>query len=117
MNKALPCLKVTDIETTISWYKDFLSFECCFKSSIKNPKWAIIGKGETKIYLFKDESGKAYASNILVFEVSDINKEFKSLDKAGALIIQGIEKGALGEKEFILKDYEDNKLVYVQRKT
>jgi len=117
MNKVLPCLKVCDIETTISWYKDFLGFECSFKSGIKNPKIAILEKGELKIYLFRDENGKAYASNILIFEVADIKKEYIAADKGGAIIIQPIGKGLLGLDEFIIKDYEDNKLVYVQRKT
>ncbi len=117
MNRLLPCLKVCDIETTISWYKDFLGFECSFKSSIKNPEWANLEKGELKIYLFKDESGKAYASNIIVFEVDDIKEEYKSVEKTGAIINQPIEKGLFGQSEFIIKDYEDNKLVYVQKKT
>ena len=117
MNKVLPCLKVADIETTISWYKDFLGFECGFKSSIKNPKWAILQKGELRIYLFKDETGKSYASNILIFEVADIKNEFKSVKNSGAIIVQSIEKGPMSSEEFIIKDYEDNKLVFVQRKT
>lgn len=117
MNKVLPCLKVADIETTISWYKDFLGFECSFKSSIKNPKWATLEKGELKIYLFKDESGKSYASNILIFEVDDIKNEYNAVKNGGAIIVQSIEKGPMGSGEFIIKDYEDNKLVYVQRKT
>ena len=117
MNKVLPCLKVADIETTLSWYEDFLGFECSFKSSIKNPKWAILEKGELKIYLFKDESGTSYASNIVIFEVSNIKNEYKAVKNRGAIIVQPIEKGPMGSEEFIIKDYEDNKLVYVERKT
>ena len=53
MNKSFPCIKVNDIETSISWYVDFLGFNCTYKNSIKNPDCALIEKDELKIYLIK----------------------------------------------------------------
>ncbi len=115
MNNSFPCIKVNDIETTISWYVDFLGFNCTFKSSIKNPDCALIEKNELKIYLIKNESREAYASNVIVIESSDIKTEFKALEKSGAIIVQDIGKGMFSKNEFVIKDYEDNRIIYKQK--
>ena len=36
------------------------------------------------------------------------------MEKAGVIIIQSIEEGIFGGKEFVFKDYEDNKIIYHQ---
>jgi uncharacterized glyoxalase superfamily protein PhnB len=97
------------------WYVDFLAFQCTYKSSIKNPDYALLENCGTKIYLAKSNNRESYASNMVVIEVSDIKKEFKALEDSGAIFIQTIEKGVFSDKEFVIKDYEDNKLVYVQK--
>ena len=115
MNKTYPCIKVCDIETTIQWYVDFLGFQCTYKSSIKNPDYALLEKGDLKIYIAKSNNREAYASNIIIIETSDIKKEYKTLNESGAIIVQPIDKGVFSDKEFVIKDYEDNKIVYVQK--
>jgi len=115
MKKSYPCIKVCDIETTIQWYVDFLKFQCTYKSSIKNPDYALLENGDLKIYLAKSDNRESYASNIIIIEVSDINTEFNALKDSGLIFVQGIEKGVFSDNEFAIKDYEDNKLVYVQK--
>jgi len=114
MNKTFPCIKVCDIETTIDWYVDFLAFQCTYKSSLKNPDYAILEKADLKIYLAKSDSRESYASNIIIIETIDIETEYETLEKSGAIFIQSMDKGTFSDKEFIIKDYEDNKIVYVQ---
>lgn len=87
MNKIFLCLKVCDIETTIQWYLGFLGFQCTHKSCIKNPDNALLEKGNLKIYLAKSDNRESYASNIVVFEVTDINAEFDALTDSGVIII------------------------------
>ena len=115
MNKTFPCIKVCDIETTIDWYVDFLEFQCTYKSSIKNPDYALLEKSDLKIYLAKSDSRESYASNIIIIETEDIKAEYETLEKSGAIFMQPIDKGVLSDKEFVIKDYEDNKIVYVQK--
>jgi len=115
MNNSFPCIKVNNIEISISWYVDFLGFDCTYKSSIKNPDYALIEKDELKIYLIKNESREAYASNVIVIESSDIKTEYKALDKSGVIIVQDIGEGMFSDNEFIIKDYEDNKIIYKQK--
>jgi uncharacterized glyoxalase superfamily protein PhnB len=115
MNNTYPCIKVNDIETTIDWYVDFLGFQCIYKSTIKQPDYAVLEKGSLKIYIAKTEDREAYASNIIIIEVTDIKAEFKTLEGSGVIIVQNINKGAFSDKEFIIKDYEDNKIVYIQK--
>ena len=115
MNNSFPCIKVNDIETSISWYVDFLGFICSYKSSISNPDCALIEKDELKIYLIKNESRDAYASNVIVIESSDIKTEIKALEKSGVIILQDIGQGMFSDKEFVIKDYEDNKIIYKQK--
>ena len=115
MKNTYPCIKVNDVETTISWYVDFLGFQCTYKSKIKNPDYALIEKEEQKIYLFKSEERESYASNIIVIETSDINTEFNQLEKSGVIIVKDIQEGIFSKKEFVIKDYEDNKLVCIQK--
>ena len=115
MNKTFPCIKVCDIETTIQWYVDFLGFQCTYKSSIKNPDYALLEKDDLKIYIAKSNNREAYASNIIIIETSDIKAEYKVLNESGAIIVQPIDKGVFSDKEFVIKDYEDNKIVYVQK--
>ncbi len=66
------------------------------------------------LYLIKDERREAYASNIIVIEVDDIEKEFEILLESGVIITHSIENGCFSGTEFIIKDYEDNKLIYHQ---
>lgn len=106
------CIQVCDIETTIMWYQDFLGFQCSYKSSIKNPDYAILEKSGSRLYLRKSSDRKAYASNVVVIESKDLEKEFNVASDKGVIIIQEIGKGLFGTKEFIVKDYEDNKIVY-----
>ena len=115
MNSTCPCIKVCDIETTIQWYVDFLGFQCTYKSSIKHPEFSLLEKGTLKIYVAKSENPEAYASNIIVIETPDLNAEFNALEKSGAIIVQAIDKGVFSEKEFVIKDYEDNKIIYIQK--
>lgn len=109
-----PCLKINDIETTIHWYIDFLGFQCVYKSSLKHPDRAILEKGDQKLFLITDENQKSYASSIIVTEVFDIKSEFDSLESRGLIIVQPVQKGIFGELEFVIKDYEDNKIIYRQ---
>jgi len=115
MNSTYPCIKVCDIETTIHWYVDFLGFQCTYKSSIKHPEFALLEKGTLKIYVAKSDKRESYASNIIVIEAADLETEFNTLEESGAIIMQVIDKGVFSEKEFVIKDYEDNKIVYVQK--
>jgi len=115
MNHSYPTLKVNDIETTIMWYTDFIGFQCIYKNSIKNTEYAVIEKDSQKIYLIKDESRKAYASNVVIIETTDIEAEYNHLENSGAIIVKPIGKGSFSKSEFEIKDYEDNKLVYVKK--
>ena len=115
MNTTYPCIHVNDIETSISWYIDFLNFQCTYKSSIKHPDFATLEKDNLKIYIIKNESRESYASNVIVIEVEDIKTEFKALENSNVLIVREISKGLFSESEFIIKDYEDNKLIYKQK--
>ena len=117
MNRSYPCIKVCDIETSIDWYVDFLGFQCVHKSSLKNPDSAIIEKGQQKIYLLKDDRRESYASNILIFETTDIEAEYNALESGGAIMVQPIQDGMFGGSEFVIKDYEDNKIIIHQKKT
>jgi len=114
MSNTFPCIWLCDIETSIEWYKDFMGFNCTFKSSIKNPEFAVIEKEDLKIYLIYSNNPDRYASNTIVIETEDIEGAFNAAEKDGAIIIQPIEDGVFGGREFIFKDYEDNKIIYHQ---
>ncbi len=114
MNRAFPCIWLCDIETSIEWYADFLGFSCSYKSSLKNPEFAIVEKKGLKIYLILSDNPDKYASNTIVIETDEIEKAFKEVDKAGCIILQPVEEGLFGGKEFIFKDYEDNKIIFHQ---
>ena len=93
MNNTYPCIKVCDIETTIQWYVDFLGFQCTFKSTIKQPNYALLEKGNLKIYLAKSNNREAYASNILIIETSDIKEEFiKDISRDYKYLLLAYEK-------------------------
>ncbi len=55
-----------------------------------------------------------YASNTYIIETDSIEQDFKKVEKAGVIIIQSIEEGIFGGREFVIKDYEDNKIIYHQ---
>lgn len=115
MNNTYPCIQVNDIETSISWYSDFLGYQCTYKNAIKYPEYALIENKEQKIYLVKNESREAYASNIMLVEVSDIESEYHTLVDRGVIFYQEPGEGFFSKNEFIIKDYEDNKLIYKQK--
>lgn len=107
-------LKVCDIETTIDWYEHFLGFLCVHKSTIKDPDYAVLELGDSRIYLVADHEKKSYASNIVIFETADLQSEFERLDERGVIFRSGIEPSEFGNKEFSIKDYEENLLIYRQ---
>ena len=115
MNSTYPSIKVNDIETTIMWYTDFLGFQCIYKNSLKNTEYAVIEKDAQKIYLIKDESREAYASNVVIIETTDIKAEYNFLENSGAIINTPIGKGSFSKSQFEIKDYEDNKLIYIKK--
>jgi len=115
MNNSYSCFQVNDIETTISWYVDFLNYQCTYKSSIKHPDFALLEKNNLKLYLMKNESHEAYASNVLIVEVPDLEKEYEILGECGVIFYQHPGEGFFCDNEFIIKDYEDNKLIYRQK--
>ena len=115
MNHTYPSIRVNDIETTIMWYTDFIGFQCIYKNSLKNTEYAVIEKDTQKIYLIKDESREAYASNIVIIETNDIEEEFHFLENSGAIITKPIGKGSFSKNQFEIKDYEDNKLIYIKK--
>ncbi len=115
MNHTYPTIKVNDLETTIMWYTDFIGFQCTYKNSIKNTEYAVIEKDTQKIYLIKDESREAYASNVVIIETTDIEEEYNFLENSGAIIVKPIGKGSFSKSEFVIKDYEDNKLIYIKK--
>jgi uncharacterized glyoxalase superfamily protein PhnB len=114
MNNSYPCIWLCDIETSIEWYADFLGFNCSYKSAIKKPEFAVIEKENLKIFLIQSDNQDRYASNTVVIETDEIEEAFDAAEKGGTIIIQSIESGVFGGKEFILKDYEDNKIIYHQ---
>ena len=95
MNSSHPCIKVCDIETTIHWYVDFLGFQCTYKSSIKQPDFALLEKGTIKIYIAKSTNREVYASNIVVIESTDLETEYAALEDSGAIIVQQIGEGGI----------------------
>lgn len=114
MNNTYPCINVCDIETSIQWYVDFLGFQCTYKSSIKQPDCALIEKDELKIYMLKSEKRESYASNTVIVESNDLKADYSALENSGAIIVQSIGKGVFSDLQFVIKDYEDNKIVYKQ---
>lgn len=116
MNKSYPCIKVCDIETTIDWYVDFLGFQCVYKSSIKHPDFALLEKEQQKVYLLKNDNRESYASNIIIFETSELEAEYDAVENRGVIVVQPIQEGMFGGNEFVIKDYEDNKIIYRQNK-
>ncbi|MCP4993476.1 MAG: hypothetical protein GY934_06785 [Gammaproteobacteria bacterium] len=69
---------------------------------------------EIKIFLVEDPLRESYASNIVVIETSDIEAEFSKANDSGAIFRSPIEEGAFGGKEFAIKDYEDNTIIFRQ---
>ncbi|GAB1263886.1 hypothetical protein NBRC116493_07390 [Aurantivibrio infirmus] len=110
-----PIVKVCDIETSISWYEDFLDFKCIYKSSIKDPDYVVLENEHGELLLAQDPEKKSYASNLFLIEVSNINKAYEYVQVKGCIIKQPIEEGFFGGKQFIIKDYEDNKIIYKQK--
>lgn len=110
-----PIIKVCDIETSISWYENFLDFKCTYKSSIKDPDFAVIENEDGELFLAQDHERKSYASNLFLIEVDDIDKAYEYVQSKGCIIKQPIEDGFYGNKQFIIKDYEDNKIIYKQK--
>ena len=91
-----------------------MGFKCTYKSSIKNPEYAVLEKDKSKLFIKLDSSRKAYASNIVIIETKDIEATFNEVNSKGLIVIQPISKSVWGGTEFVAKDYEDNKLVFRQ---
>ena len=110
-----PFLSVCDIDTVISWYKDFLGFKCIYKSKLKQPEFATLEKDDQRIYLAQDPEMESYAANIFIIETDNIQKSFDEAVSKGCIIMQEIGEGFWSQKQFLIKDYEDNKIVFVQK--
>ena len=110
-----PYLLVCDIETMISWYEDFLSFECVYRDKIKKTNFATLERKGDRIYLARDPEMDSYASNVFIIEVTDIEASLSEVEAKGCIVITDIEDGFWGKSQFAIKDYEDNKIVFIQK--
>jgi len=110
-----PIIKVCDIETSISWYEDFLGFKCTYKSSIKEPDFAVLENEYGELFIAQDHERESYASNLYLVETDDLEKAYQFVQDKGCIIKQAIEEGFFGSKQFMIKDYEDNKIIYKQK--
>ncbi len=110
-----PIIKVCDIETSISWYEHFLGFKCTFKNSTKNPGCAVLKNEYGELFMVQDHDQQSYASNLCLVEVDGLEKAYGFVQAKGCIIHQPIEKGFFGCDHFMIKDYEDNKIIYKKK--
>ena len=108
-----PSIYSVDVETSISWYEHFSGFQCVFKNKIKNPEHAILEKNGMKIFINSSED-EMFTKGFMVIETNDIKKEYQNAEAKGVIFTTGIENGFYGKKQFIVKDYDHNKIIYIQ---
>ncbi|OUS29196.1 hypothetical protein A9Q99_08765 [Gammaproteobacteria bacterium 45_16_T64] len=115
MSRACPGLNVSDMNTTLQWYKDFLGFECTFKVPNESvPPYAIVSKGDVSIHLSLDKSGSLAGTGFCYIETDDIDTVFQELDDAGVIFTRGLEDSSYGMRDFVFKDYEGNSISFGQ---
>ena len=111
MSRACPGLNITDMNITIEWYQDFLGFECTFRAPNKvAPPYAIMTKNDISIHLSLDSTGSLSGTGFCYIETDNIDALYKQLDDAGVIFIREIEDSSYGMRDFVVKDYEGNKI-------
>lgn len=118
MNRSHPGFHISDMNSSIAWYKDFLKFECTF--SVPNedsPPYAIVSRDGVSIHLAHDKSGTKSGRNFCYIETDDIDNLYKELDKAGVVFVRRIEDSSYGMRDFVIKDCEGNEISFGRRRT
>ncbi|MEE8059588.1 MAG: VOC family protein [Pseudomonadales bacterium] len=118
MSRACPGLNITDMNTTIEWYQDFLGFKCTFKVPNEAiPPYAIVSKNEVSIHLSLDLTDSLSGTGFCYIETENIDILYKQLVDAGVIFIREIEDSSYGMRDFVVKDYEGNKISFGEVKT
>jgi uncharacterized glyoxalase superfamily protein PhnB len=116
MNRTYPGFYVVDINTSIAWYKDFLGYECTFKVRDEDiTPYAIVSKGDISIHLAHDPTGTHIGAGFCYIETDDVVSIYDELNGAGVIFVREIEDSAYGMRDFVIKDYEGNKISFGEK--
>ncbi len=114
MNRACPGLNIVDMNTSIQWYQDFLGYECTFRvptSEAMSP-YAIVSKNNICIHLLLDTEGSLAGTGFCYIETDDVTGLYEELLNNGVIFVRDIEDSSYGMKDFVIKDYEGNKISF-----
>ena len=108
-----PEIQAYNVEDSVDWYEHFLDFKCTFKSSIKNPNSAIIEKSNIKIFI-KQTTSEIISKTTVIIQTNDIDSAYSYAQDKGVIITSPVSKGSYGNKQFSVKDYDHNEIIYLQ---
>lgn len=109
------CINVVDMNTTLQWYQDFLAYKCSFQlTNEETPPYAIVSKDNISIHLALTQDPNLSGIGFCYIEVDNIDELYNELNKVGAIFVRNIENSDYGIRDFVIKDYEGNKLSFGQ---
>ncbi|NVK38446.1 MAG: hypothetical protein HWE18_11020 [Gammaproteobacteria bacterium] len=63
----------------------------------------------------QDPEMESYVAYIFIIEIDKIEKSFDEVVSMGCIVMEEVGEGFWGKKQFIIKGYEDNKVVFMQK--
>jgi len=116
--RASPGFNIVDMVTTIEWYEHFLGFECTFCVPGESiPPYAIVEKDNICIHLSFDRTNSLAGTGFCYIETENIDELYETLNEAGVIFVREIENSSYGMRDFVIKDYEGNKINFSMSQT
>ena len=109
LGRMAPCIGVSNIEESVSFYTSKLGMRKTFENG--NPVGFVIMKGDrAELHLSLCHDMKPQIQNVAHLKVSDANALFDHLSKSGVRIIKGLRDQQYGLRDFVIADPDGNRI-------
>ncbi len=108
-----PNIFVRDIETSLRFYKDVLSFEVL----AHGPGFALLSRDRAGLGLVESHTFVAQSAAVCYLDVEHVAILFEAVEGAGAKIDQVLTSHPWGMRDFVVVDPDGNKIALGERAT
>ncbi|SMQ70754.1 VOC family protein [Agreia sp. VKM Ac-1783] len=109
LGRFAPTLAVTDIDRSISFFREFLALEVHFTNG-QPVGFAIVRNGAAELHLTLVKNHHGGSHNVAHLLVDDAAALYSTMDAAGVRMIKGLRDADYGVRGFVFCDPDGNRI-------
>ncbi|SMG23966.1 VOC family protein [Agreia pratensis] len=109
LGRFAPTLAVTDIDRSISFFREFLALEVHFTNG-QPTGFAIVRNGPAELHLTLVKNHRGGSHNVAHLLVDDAAALYSTMDAAGVRMIKGLRDADYGLRGFVFCDPDGNRI-------